>query len=222
MVLLPTQTDTFLLVLLPPRLTPRPERCQGLTATPAQLEQRDGSPGRPRCWDTGDVVGDQSTERQGMFCEGDQSIGIRGCTGRPISTARVRFPVTQTAPRCWCGASRSSAVPKPGLETSFLGQKCFTSGLGWIKHPQACSTTSILNSPAAGLMFGTRTAGRARGRRREWGQSPDHLWGCPAMRSDSSRPAARDRARSRQCPPATRVNPVARTPAGEEIQHLSD
>lgn len=125
--LLPTQMDAILLVLLPLRLTPRPEGCQGLTTTPAQLEQREGCPGRARCWDTGDVVGDQGTGRQGMFWEGDQSTGIRGCTGRPMSPVRVRFTVTQAVPRCWCGASHCSVVPKPGL-VSFSGQKCFTSG----------------------------------------------------------------------------------------------
>lgn len=49
MFLLATQIDALLLVLLPPRLTPRPEGCQGLTATPAQLEQREGCLGRARC-----------------------------------------------------------------------------------------------------------------------------------------------------------------------------
>lgn len=114
-----------------------------------------------------------------MFWEGDQSIGIRGCTGRPISTARVRFIVTQPAPRCWCRASRSTAVPKPGLGISFLGQKCFTSGLGWIKHPQACSTTSILNSPAAGLMFGTRTRWQSPGQTKGVGSEPRPPLGLP-------------------------------------------
>lgn len=59
MFLLPTQADTFLLALLPPWRTPRPEGCQGLTATPAQLEREGGM-----SWET-------------------QVLGYRGCTGRP-------------------------------------------------------------------------------------------------------------------------------------------
>lgn len=222
--MLPTQTDAFLLVMLPPRLTPRPEGCQGLTATPAQLEEREGCPGRARCWDTRDVVGDQGTGRQGMFWEGDQSTGIRGCTGRPISTVRVRFTVTQAVPRCWCGASHSIVVFKPGL-VSFLGQKCFTSGSPTSGVDQTSTSpfyqhcpqfphhwTDVwhqepLAEPGAGA--GSRSGAQlTSGAARPCGAT--HPEQRPGMEQD---PGVR---------PAPRVNPVARTPTGEEIQHLSD
>lgn len=38
------------------------------------------------------------------------------------------------------------------------------SPLGWVKHPQTCSTSSTLTSPAAGLTFGMGAASRAQGR----------------------------------------------------------
>lgn len=81
--------------------------------------------GRPEHWEARDVLAGRSEHlEEGLHWE------------RPISTVRVRFTATQAVPRCWCGAPRSSAVPKADL-VSFLGHECFTLGMGQTSIPKS-------------------------------------------------------------------------------------
>lgn len=142
-----------------------------------------------------------------MFWERGQSTGMKAmpwethfpCESRIYSDTGCPTVLARRIPP-QCGPHTGPGV-LPGAEA--LPQRPGRPS-GWIKHPGACSTSSsILSAPAAGLMPGTRRRGQSRGRRGQRGRSPARLGGCPAMRSGTSGPPARDGARSRRRPPRT-------------------
>lgn len=177
-----------------------------------------------------------------------QALGCRGCTGRPVSTVRVRFTATQAVRRSqhshsgagatrWAvpghRASHPSVLPKPGLMLVW-GQRCFTTDPpipGWMQASRnICKTVlaCLPDFPAAGPKLITsscwQSLGQAQGEGPGLPPEPSPplppAWPCGAARI---RTTSLGWSRTQPMSALHRcINPVARTPAGEEIQHLTD